>query len=218
MEVVCIDDNRSTQLFIGETYNCTSYNNYGVRIKGLSGAFNKDLFTLNGDPIPHGEWREDVQYDYLKAEDLVENLAIICTNENLKTLTYKKIYHIDKINHRHRTISVKENTDGRKYSTWNFKKIPVDKLRSLELENLLDEGDSIKRLTSDYDSYNHIEETEKIQIMTKAILDAILYKNKTESKISLFDIMKKRRLKASLYTIEDFKTLSEINWEEFLTK
>ena len=220
MEVKCINDNRSTQLFVGEIYNCTFYNNYGIRIKGLNGSFLKELFTLsNGDRIPDGDWRGKYEYDgYLRREDLVENLVIVCTNENLKTLTYKKIYHIDKIDPLRRTISVKENSDGRKYSIWNFKKVPVDQLRSLELENLLEEGDSIKKLTSDYDSYNHIEESEMIEIMSRAILDAITYKNKTDSKVSLFDIMKRRRLKSSLYTIEDFKSLSKVNWEVFLTK
>ena len=220
MKVKCVMDHNSTQLFVGEMYECTSYRARYIYIKGLSGTFLKEQFRLeNGDHIPNGSYQNnelDLMNNSLNRENVVENLVVICVNENLKTLTYKKIYHIDKIDNGR--ISVKENDDGRLYARWNFRIVPVDKLRELELESLLGDNDDIEKLTSDYDSYGHLTEYEKVQLMLKATLDAMVYKNKTGSSIPLFNIMKKRGLKSSLYKIEDFNSLSNVDWEEFLSK
>ena len=240
MKVKCVKSGKSAQTILNKIYLCTRvYSNAGywmddgilrsknptwkVRIHGLSSSFPIENFTLeDGTEIPKVDTTHSVGNSFPKwinTESMEEGRIIVCNAKHLKTLTYGKYYHIDKIAKKGYTtkFTIKELDNNRYYSPYNFRLIPTDKLRELEIDNLLGESKEIEEKTTNYNELDHLNNIEKIEIIAGSLMDAINYKKQTRIEdTSLFEIIKQRKIGKSSLKEEDFDMLDSLEWDKFL--
>jgi hypothetical protein len=189
--------------------------NYVCAIKGLynGGGIPISYFTqLDGKKIPEKEKFQVVSNNPQSVQDLEVGDLVMCNVKNLKTLTYKKYYIVKEIVNKS-TIRV---NNGKKYSKYNFSKVPKDEVRDLNIEELMG-SNVLKEKTSNYDKINHLDNLDKLEMIINPIIMAIKYKRDTEVKnVSLREILERKYIGKSSLSIEDFYILKNIDWESFL--
>lgn len=238
--VKCVKSKKSSQVILNKVYKCVqifnSTNRYSnnnkpinpiwkVSIQGLSGNYPIENFTNeDGSKIRERstKYRYFVDQDnHIDRETMSKGNIIVCNVKHLKTLTFGKYYHIDKIlgTGYNKKITIKELNNNRYYSPYNFRTIPVEKLRELEIDGLLGKSKEMEEKTTNYNEINHLNNLEKIEMIASSLMYAIEYKNKTKVlDTSLIEIIKQSKIGKSSLSEEDFNILSTIDWNEFLNE
>lgn len=226
-DVICINPKNSTQLFKGVKYKCVVVSNryarteYYIRLYNISGTFPLDMFTLvNGEPIPKKDFVSDnnrrVTLRDIPHNELV-GTPVLCDNNKLRTLSYGKLYYISEVEygtHMHYLARVKLKGQSQWYSHWNFRVLPKDINREIELSKALDISSEYDELTNYSDN---VGRGTMVKNLLSAFLDAIKYKEKiTDDSLTFLEIMKKRSFSKYGIKQSDFSQLNDINWEDII--
>lgn len=238
MQVKCINDKGSIQLIKDKIYTVnrirrkTNYGHshhiilpqkrYYMYIKGISNVVyieDGHFANLDGSPIELKEYGEYTP-TFLSPEDIEIGDSLECTSNNLKSITFGKIYTVKEIfgynvslNEAHKTLKSGEI----KYpllSIYNFKKIPKDISRGIELDNIL--YDKIDERKTNYDVPT-IERNDRIVYLLKEFSIAYKFLKDTEMPdTSIMEVIIRRNRNKKFITEEDFKILDTLNWSDIL--
>jgi len=231
MKIKCINDKDSISLIEGKEYNVKSINkiwngDWYLRIIGISVTFRlpTDRFiNLDGSIIKQEVYKTlEFQEENIYNTTLVPGMLLRCTNRSLKTLTYGKIYtYRDNTGYKitleeiYKTL-LDKHKEYTNYSIHNFKLVSEEEKRDIVLTDILEDGKD-ERVTNFDQAY--IDDYDKITFIMDEIKKARDFIKKTKiENISIMEVLLRRNRDKTFLTEDNFKEISNINWEELLYK